>query len=105
MVKIRLKRREVAELQAMAAVRQRKLELQWNSDRTVDLINPPEWATHELDEMRAKRSQPALRVACPTCGADPGAWCVMGSRPKENWLHDRRRFRAWEEEHGRPIKG
>jgi hypothetical protein len=100
---IELKPREVADLSEMAAKRQTVLNIEWSSKRKAFLIDPPRWAEQALVKMRTLEHQPALKVDCPSCRAKAGQWCCLGTRFVENFLHDKRRFKAWEQENGRSI--
>lgn len=104
-VLIRIKPREAAEISERNNRHPAKTQakLQWNSDRTVDMVDPPDWALQVIKELRAGGA--ALVVDCPTCHVKAGTWCLLAGRPRENRIHDKRRFQAWEAEHGKPIHG
>lgn len=96
--RIKLKPRQLADLNEAAARKQTKLNLEWTDDRKTYLIDPPDWAREMLGLVH-----PVLSVGCPTCHVDPGTWCLLSGMPKENRLHDKRRFKHWQQEHGKSL--
>jgi hypothetical protein len=103
-VVIRLTSREIADLIDLDRKHTASnLTYRWNDDRTVDLIDPPEWGVQALAGMRKGTLVPSKDYDCPTCEAKAGEWCALGNKRRKNFVHDRRKILHWEAVHGKSI--